>query len=397
MIQRKSNQLAIVLALVLIGLNLRPTISAVGPVLPFIKADIPLSFTVTSLLTSLPILAIGIAMFTFRPILKKFNAYSVVAVCLLIIGGSNLCRLFANSGFDLLSTAITAGCGIAIIQAILPIVIKKNFPFSVALYMGFYVTAVMGGDALASALSPNIQRLTQSWQIALSSWSILAIFALAAWFWIRGQVNIDTIQLEESPIKFYQIPRAWSLAIFFGLGSASYSCVLAWLPAYFMEYGFDSVQAGLLLSLLTVMQVISGLIFPAMINKSLDRRPVLYLIATLLIIGYLGLILKPTYLYALWVSLLGLGIGGLFTMTLIVSMDHYTDPLQSGELAAFVQGVGYIIAACSPFIAGMIKDYTNSFTIAWSLLLLLVIIAFLMIRIFNPKEYPQKMTNHNQL
>ena len=183
--------------------------------------------------------------------------------------------------------------------------------------------------------------------------------------------------------------RAWLLAVFFGLGTASYTCVLAWLAPYYVENGWSEQNAGLLLGFLTAMEVISGLVTPAIANRSQDRRLVLVALLALIIAGFCGLILSPKHLSLLWPCLLGLGIGGLFPMSLIVSLDHLSDPRRAGGLTAFVQGIGYLIAGLSPLLAGMIRDQLGSFEWAWWSLAAVMLVMILMVLRFDPKHYRQ--------
>ncbi len=76
--------------------------------------------------------------------------------------------------------------------------------------------------------------------------------------------------------------------MFFGLGTASYTCVLAWLAPYYVENGWSEQNAGLLLGFLTAMEVISGLVTPAIANRSQDRRLVLVALLVLIIAGFCG-------------------------------------------------------------------------------------------------------------
>ena len=50
-------------SIMLVALNLRPSMAAVGPLLSAIRGDIPLSFSLASLLTLLPVMTMGLAMF----------------------------------------------------------------------------------------------------------------------------------------------------------------------------------------------------------------------------------------------------------------------------------------------------------------------------------------------
>ena len=126
---------------------------------------------------------------------------------------------------------------------------------------------------------------------------------------------------------------------------------------------------------------------PMIAQRSRDRRAVLAALLALITLGFLGLILSPQTFSLLWASLLGLGIGGLFPMSLIVSLDHLDNPQRAGALTAFVQGIGYLIAGLSPLIAGMLRDHLGSFEWAWWSLTGVMVVMLLMVLRFNPRHY----------
>ncbi|WP_339548074.1 cyanate transporter [Pseudomonas sp. RA_35y_Pfl2_P32] len=376
----------LMLAVVLVALNLRPSMAAIGPLLTGIRNDIPLSFSLASLLTMLPVMAMGLAMFFGMRISRYLGEHRTVVLSLLIIGLATASRLLLDSAAELIVSAVLAGIGIALIQALLPALIKSRFSDNVSLFMGLYVTSIMAGAAIAASFSPLVMIHTGSWRIGLAIWAALAVVALLFWYAQRS-----AIAPQASPTAnhtpFAGNRRAWLLAIFFGLGTASYTCVLAWLAPYYVEKGWSEQSAGLLLGFLTAMEVISGLLTPALANRSRDKRLVLMVLLGLIVAGFCGLILSPEFLSLLWPCLLGLGIGGLFPMSLIVSLDHLDNPQRAGGLTAFVQGIGYLIAGVSPLIAGMIRDQLGSFEWAWWALTAVVLVMMVMVLRFDPRHY----------
>lgn len=384
---KPTTALWLMISVVLVALNLRPSMAAVGPLLSSIRGDVSLSFSSAALLTMLPVTAMGLAMFFGMAVAKRFGEHRSIVLSLLVIGVATLSRLFLDSALELIISAIAAGVGIAMIQALMPALIKSRFSDNVSLFMGLYVTAIMGGAALAASFAPFVQMQTGSWRIGLAIWAVLAVLALV--FWLAQRSVLPPLpQASAGPqASFFGNGRAWLLAVFFGLGTASYTCVLAWLAPYYVEQGWSEQNAGLLLGFLTAMEVVSGLITPAIANRRRDKRGVVAVLLVLIILGFCGLILSPQYLSLLWPCLLGLGIGGLFPMSLILSLDHLDNPRRAGGLTAFVQGIGYLIAGLSPLIAGMIRDQLGSFEWAWWSLTAVVVVMLLIVTRFNPKHY----------
>lgn len=379
----------LMISVVLVALNLRPSMAAVGPLLSSIRADVPLSFSSAALLTMLPVMAMGLAMFFGMGLAKRWGEHRSIVLSLLVIGVATLSRLFLDSALELIVSAIAAGIGIALIQALMPALIKSRFSANVSLFMGLYVTAIMGGAALAASFSPLVQVHTGSWRIGLAIWAALALLALMFWYAQRAVLPPLPQAGSSAQESFFGNRRAWLLAIFFGLGTASYTCVLAWLAPYYVEQGWSEQSAGLLLGFLTAMEVVSGLVTPAIANRRQDKRGVVAVLLVLIILGFCGLILSPQHWSLLWPCLLGLGIGGLFPMSLILSLDHLDNPRRAGGLTAFVQGIGYLIAGLSPLIAGMIRDQLGSFEWAWWSLTAVIVLMLLIVLRFDPKHYAQ--------
>jgi len=209
--------------MILVALNLRPSMAAVGPLLSAIRGDIPLSFSTASLLTMLPVMAMGLAMFLGMRVAQRFGEHRTIVVSLLIIGVATVSRLYLDSTLELILSAVLAGVGIALIQAVMPALIKSRFSDNVSLFMGLYVTSIMGGAAIAASFSPFVLAQTGSWRMGLAIWALLALLALGFWFAQRSAIPKLPAAPQGRQESFVGNSRAWLLAIFFGLGTASYT------------------------------------------------------------------------------------------------------------------------------------------------------------------------------
>ncbi|MFB2684352.1 cyanate transporter [Shewanella mangrovisoli] len=384
----RGNQLMIGVSLLLIGLNLRPILASVGPLLPSIQQDISLSFALASMLTLLPVLAMGMGCFVGFKLAKGLGFANSVTISLLFLLIATAMRFWVETANALICSALLAGMGIALIQTLMPTLIKQNFADKTPLMMGLYVTTIMGGAAMAASSAPFIAA-DLGWRAGLGHWTWLALIAILLWIVSRKHLALPSHTDKQAEYSFWRYRRSWLLALFFALGTSCYVCVLAWLAPYAIELGYSQTQAGLALGFLTSMEVIAGLVFPWLASKSTDRRAIIALLCLLQLIGFMGFALAPQVSIFLWAALAGLGIGGIFPLSLIVTMDHQQNPLLAGRLTAFVQGIGYSIAAISPWIAGLIRDNFQSFNMAWLLLAALSVIAYLLSRQFNPSGYAQ--------
>lgn len=376
--------------IVWVGLNLRPSIAAVGPLLDRIQQELSISYATASLLTTLPFVAMGMACFQGMQLIRRWNRHRIVMGALTLIGLSSLMRLVGD-GFALLAvSALLIGVGIALIQALMPALIKVTLPNTVETATGLYIGAIIGGGALASGASPWLASIG-GWRLGLAGWAILVPVALLLWYRFGGQM-LTPVPREKSvsATPLSRIPRAWTLALFFGFGTAGYACVMAWLPPYYLALGWSAGDAGLLLGYITLLQVISSVGVPFLVRYSLDRRRALYATVGASLIGFVGLCIRPDGAAAwLWGTLLGLGIGALFSLSVLVPMDHHRDPARVGDLAAFVQGYGYLVAAAATLLSGLARDMLSSFTTAWVALAFLFAAMMVMSWRFDPHYYPR--------
>jgi CP family cyanate transporter-like MFS transporter len=169
-------------------------------------------------------------------------------------------------------------------------------------------------------------------------------------------------------VTYWNNSRSWSLLFFFGVGTGAFMLILAWLPAFYVSLGKSREFSGYLLASFTLIELITAFIISILINRYPDRRGPLLLSLMLVIAGLACLIVAPLTLTWVAISLLGIGIGLLFPLSLIITMDHVNDPKQAGDFSAFVTGGGYIIASTMPFFAGWIRDYFSDLTHAWLLM-----------------------------
>lgn len=357
-----------------IALNLRPIMAAMGPLFPLLQRDAQLSATQLSLLTTLPVIMMGLAALAGPLLLRRLGEVRGIVAGLLLLALASVARGFDQSATALITSALVAGCGIGLIQALMPAQIKRHFGAKAGTLMALFTTGIMAGAAIAAASAAPLAK-SQGLALTLAIPVVPAIIALL--LWLTFSRGVTPMQSSQAP-RTARSPRAWLLMIFFGIGTGAYTLVLAWLPPFYMQHGWQPEQSGYVLGALTLTEVAAGFVLSALIHRFRDRRRPLLVVLTLILLGLISLLWLGGAQAWLPTLLLGLGIGALFPLSLIVTLDHAHTPEEAGTLLSFVQGGGYLLAALMPLVAGIVRDRAASLDSAWIIMSVGIVLLMVM-------------------
>lgn len=374
----------------LVGLNLRPFITSIGPLAGSIHDHTGLSLQGMALLTLVPMLLMGILAFVGPMLEGALGARRVMLAALLVIAGSCALRMLAGSGWALVATAAIAGLGVAVVQAIFPGIVKREFASHVGPMMGLYSAMLMGGGALGALIAPAVASTTGSWAFGLACFALPALVAilLAAIFL---PADVPAQRGRRMARTLLARPRTWLLMACFGLVNGGYSSVVAWLAPAYQEQGWSAAASAGLLATLTISQAVAALVLPVFARTRLDRRPWLWLTLAMQAIGFAGLVFVPGLAPYVLAAILGAGLGGCFALSLIVALDHLPDPSQAGALTALMQGGGFIIAALPAWLVAALHDLTGGYAAGWSWHLISVAIVIGLTARLAPGHYARVM------
>jgi len=376
--------------IVLVGINLRPFLTAVGPLAESIRIGTGLGYRGIAWLTMLPFLIMGAGAF-FEPVMRRlFGARQAMVGALVLVGFGSGLRLVASSGDLLIATAALCGVGVAVAQSIIPGVIKERFTHRVAVAAGCYSASLMLGGALGAQFTPLIERGIGGWKEALASWALPVFLALFL-AWRIMPARRPTGGGAAPAAHLLRRPRTWLLMVCFGLTNTGYAALVAWLPPFYQSMGWSPARSGSLIAIMSVAQASAAMLLPALSGRNRDRRAWLALTLGLQAAGFAAFAFCPEAAPHAWVVAVGVGLGGTFALMLVVALDHLARPDQAGALSAFMLGGGFIIAAIAPWLIALLHQITGDFTAGWLAQLAGVILFLALMLRLAPEGYAKAM------
>jgi CP family cyanate transporter-like MFS transporter len=367
--------------MVAVAANLRPAAAAVGPVVDQIRASLGLSSTAASALLALPLVCFGAAALLAPPLAARLGHSRSIGVALVLLAAGLLLRVTGGVA-ELFAGTLLAGAAIAIVNVMLPVVVKGRFAGRTGYATAVYMASLTGVAALAAALTVPIEHaLGGGWQTALGVWALPAGLALIAWAPqlrdpapSRSDTGAPPANRPAVPARaLLRDPVARQLVVFFGLQAASFYAILSWLPTIFQADGLSATTAGFLLGVSMFMGLPAALMVPGLATRASDQRFFPVGLCALTAIGFVGLIVAPTSVPLLWAALIGLGQGAAFPLAMTMIVLRSGAVAVTTALSTLVQGSGYLIAACGPLLVGAIHDLTGSWSIALGVLACLLI------------------------
>ena len=352
----------LIAGIVLIGANLRPAITSVGPLVEQIRLDTGISAAVAGLLTTLPVLAFGLFAVLASLVGRRFGLEAAMLASLLILAGGIGVRAVPGIA-PLFAGTIVLGIGIAVANVLLPALVKRDFPRRLGAMTALYSSLLGGFGAIGSGVAvPLADGTALGWRGALAIWAVPALIAAVAWApqLAVGGGGRDVPEPVAAPGDAWRSRVGWEVTLFFAVQALGFYVTIAWLPTILIDAGLVEARAGLMLFVLQISIVVSMLVFPRIAELAADQRQLVGVMSALAIAGAIGLLAAGTGTVVLWVVLLGLGQGAGMSLALMFFVLRSRDAHQASELSGMAQGVGYTLAATGPVLAGLIHDATSS-------------------------------------
>ena len=364
-----------VLAIVLLAANLRSALTVVPPLIGQIRTDTGISNGVAGLLTALPLLAFGVLSPLAPRLARRFGTERALLASLLVLAGGVLLRSAGSVAALFLGTAVL-GAAITFGNVLLPGLVKKRFPARTGLMTAVYTTVLGVSAALATGASfPIANQTGLGWRGSLALWAVPALVAAVAWLpQIRGHSSAGASARTLRRVGgLWRSALAWQVTLFMGLQALAYYVALTWLPEILREEGMGAGRAGWMLALAQAVGIATMFLAPVLAGRTRSQYGVVTASVALAGAGTLGLLIAGSTATVLWVVLLGLSQGACFSLALTFFALRAPDPEHAAALSGMAQSVGYLLAAPGPFLFGLLRDATGSWTIPLTLLLAITV------------------------
>jgi CP family cyanate transporter-like MFS transporter len=374
----------LVAGILVLALNLRSAITSLPPVFPELQSALHISAGSLALLAAIPVLCFGVFSGVAAPLSRRYGEERVLGAALLLLAAGLLLRGLSPAAL-LFPGTIVAGAAIALMNVLLPSLVKRRVPERAGLFIGLYLLMLAAGAIVASVLAIPVFNAaggsahagvatadSAAVRLTVALWAGPALLAALVWL---PQLRFRTLPEDAAlaaaeagsgrrrgALAMARSALAWQVTLFMGLQSLSYYATLSWFPTMFRDRGVSAAHAGDLLALMNLGNAVTALLLPVLAQRVADQRRLAAWSMLATAAGLAGAVFGPAVLAAGFMVLLGLGQGASLGLGIFYTMARAPEPVTAASLSAFAQGVGYLIASAGPLTIGLLHDATGGWT-----------------------------------
>ncbi len=381
------NGILLVGGVLAIAFNLRAAITSLPPLFPELSARLHLAPAAVSVLAALPVLAFGVFSGVAAPLSRRFGEERVLGAAVGLLAAGLILR-GAAPGVLLFPGTALAGAAIALLNVLLPSLVKRRAPERAGALIGLYLLCLNAGSILASLVAIPVYNLSGgSVPLSLAVWALPALAAGVAWLpqlkyrtvprpavpWPEsGQPGVaGRAAPRAAPLRLSRSALTWQVTAFMGLQSLTFYAELSYLPTMFRDRGVSAGAAGTLLALTGVGGAAGSLLIPVLAHRARNQQALIAGTVAASAAGLAGAWFAPLAGAAAWALVLGLGQGASLGLAIFFTMARAPDPRTAASLSGFAQGVGYLVATTGPLVVGFLHTTIGGWTVPVVVLLVI--------------------------
>ncbi len=355
--------------ILLVSFNLRPSITSVGPLIPFIREDMSLTHGWAGFLTTVPLLTFATFSLFSAAIGNYFGKAKAIFLGMVVLGIGSVIRVSGGPFLLFFGTALT-GIGIVICNVLIIPLVKAKMPNRTGWVTGMFSTGMSLMAAIATAASvPLAKDLGWGWRGSLLFWTSVLVVALIIW-WPQIQQEKSQPKVEKpKPSGVWKSLLAWQVSLFMGVQSLLFFTLITWLPDMLIDKGLTPVRAGLVVSLMQVVGLIGTLLSPIIALRYRQQSVLNLIIGTAYLLGFSTLFSPVIWVNVLGIALIGLCMGASISLAYTLIGLRTKDENYTASLSGMAQSAGYFLAALGPLLFGVAFDIWQN----WDFLIFLML------------------------
>ncbi|HVB46319.1 MAG TPA: MFS transporter [Streptosporangiaceae bacterium] len=355
-----------------VSFNMRAAITSLPPVYPELASAAGLSTATEAALAAVPVLSFAVFSGLAPVLARRLGEERVLGLAVVLLA-AGLGLRSAAPGILLFPGTVLASCAIALMNVLLPSLIKRRQPDRAGLLIGLYLMTLTAGAVLGAVIAVPVFTAAggsaTAVRLTLGMWALPALLAALVWL---PQLRFRTVPAQQGRRGVLAMGRhalAWQVMAFMSLQSLSYYATLSWFPTMFRDHGIGAVQAGNLLALMNLGNAVTGLIVPVLAQRARDQRLIAAISVLAIAVGLAGSAFGPNATVIGFVCLLGLGQGGAFGLSVFLFTARAADSHAAAALSGFAQGAGYLFASTGPLLLGFLHTVSGGWALpVWVLL-----------------------------
>lgn len=394
----RKRRIGLVLAVIFTAFCLRAPFTGVGAIAGIITDDLGINSGSMGVLTTIPLVAFAVLSMGAGKAGSKAGIPKVLIAASTVLTIGIILRSMAGLPGLYIGTALI-GIGIAFGNVLVPAIIKDKFPDKIGIMTGTFTTVMTVMSGVSAGVGMQIA-IRAGWKPALLVWIIPALAAVITWMLEKFSKDYEElVSLDEAVETGSEIAAeslgvkidkkagirtrdiikkssTWWVALFMGVQSLIFYCMVAWVTTIMQSKGFSLSEATFLNTMYMWLGIPGSFLLPIIAGRRKSQTGIALAMGVPNVISMILIMVSGSLpVVAVSIMVTGLFQGGYFSLAMAMFGLKTSSGQEASLLSGFSQSIGYLLAAIGPTLLGATFDLSGGWTIA---LVLLVIFGILM-------------------
>lgn len=375
-----------VIALVLIGLNLRAGITGASALLHDLQLVLGYGPLVASVIPSIPTLCFAVAGAATSWLTGRLGVEKSILLSLGMLAAGLLVRGIPSTGM-LVAGTVLGMSGLAVCNVAMPSFIREHFADRTSLMTALYTVTMTTGATVTAVVVVPLAQVLGSPSAGVGAIGILGVAAFLGFVPVALHAHRNSVRgtsAHVSPWPLLRTRKGVLLTAIFTLQALLAYALLSWFPYMLTTMGLSAAESGLMFGLMQLVSVPAGMVLIAVGSRPRMLRPAFYLVSVTMLVGVAALLVLPVSLAAVPAVLLGFGLG-IFPLVMVMISRSGRDTAETTALSTLAQSTGYLLATVGPFGMGLLHSATGGWTLPLALLLAIALAQIVVVHLLTAK------------